>query len=284
MITTAWILPGGANTGAVQVGQAAALLDAGRGPDLLVGTSVGSLNAALLAAEPTPRGVDVLRRRWLEVRRRDVFPLRPLDLALGLAGRRDHLVSSRPLGAWLHAVLPFDRLEQAAVPLTVTATDLESGKAVHLERGPAVPALLASCALPGTFPPVRHAGRVLVDGAVAADVPVDRAVAGGADRVFVLSTVAPDQAGAPRKPMEVVMRAVAIALGTASGALLSAWADRVEIYVVPAPSLERRSPFDLSQSATLMDRARMLTASWLPVARPLGTAVPSPGAAGPFPR
>src|SRR5450631_3357172 len=152
-MTTAFVLPGGSSLGAVQVGMAEALLETGIRPDLIIGSSAGSLNGAWLARHPGPEGAARLRDLWLTVRRRDVFPLSP-GMLLGLAGRRDHLVSSKALERWLITNALFSRIEQATIPLHIMATDLMSGAAVRLSSGDVVAALLASSAIPGVFPPV----------------------------------------------------------------------------------------------------------------------------------
>ena len=73
------------------------------------------------------------------------------------------------------------RLEEGLLPLSVVATDLETGEEVLLESGPAVPALLASSAMPGIFPPVLIGHRWLVDGSIASDAPIGPAVRAGAE-------------------------------------------------------------------------------------------------------
>jgi NTE family protein len=271
-MTTAWLLPGGASLGSVQAGQAEALLQAGHVPDLVIGTSAGSLNAAWLAADPTPQGVAELRQRWLGVRRRDIFPISARRMALGLSGRRDHTVTNRSLGRWLEAQLPYRRLEEARIPLTVTATDLRTGEAVFLSRGDLISALLASCAMPGVYPPVTVGGRLLVDGGLVADAPVRLAVEGGAQRVFVLPTTPEAALGTPRGVGDVVLQSVGMMLAQSRRAELRAWMDHCEIYVVPAPAVSGVSPFSFKHGQALMDGARDLTAAWLPGARPLAPA------------
>ena len=122
---------------------AKALMEAGHHPDRLYGTSARVLNAAWLAAEPTHEGLEALAHLWTVVRRRDVFPLSAPAVIAGLAGWTDHLVSSRALAKWLRSTVLMRRLEDGVLPLTVVATDLETGEEVLLESGPAVPALLA---------------------------------------------------------------------------------------------------------------------------------------------
>lgn len=255
--------------GAVQVGQAEALLGAGHVPDLVIGTSAGSLNAAWLAADPTPAGVESLRRLWLDVRRRQIFPIRPLTLGAGLMGRRDHIVPAGPLTFWLTEHLPYRRLEEARISVTVTATDLDTGEPVYLSSGSAIPALVASCAVPGIFPPVIVDGRTLVDGGLAADAPIEVAMAGGADRVFVLPTLGPTPPGRPRRASDVLLRSLNLLLGNARKGEITPWADRVDIFMVPAPWLPGLSPFSFSHGLPLMTEARNAVEAWLPTARPL---------------
>jgi NTE family protein len=267
-MTTAWVLPGGATMGAIQAGQAEALMRAGAVPDLVIGASAGALNAAWIAADPTVHGVGVLQDLWVTMRRRDVLPVSAVTLGRAVTGRSDHTVSSRRLERWLERHLPYRRIEEGRLPLVVTATDLSTGTAVLLSRGALIPALLASCALPGVFPPVADGERLLVDGGLVADAPIVEAVARGADRIFVLPTLAAGPAGRPRGAVELVLRSVGLLLGATRAAAMDTWADRCEIYVVPVPGRPGTSPLSLKHSAELIDAARAVTAAWLPSARP----------------
>jgi NTE family protein len=258
--------------GAIQVGQAKALLAAGFAPDLVIGTSAGSLNAAWLAADPTERGADLLGRLWLDVRRRDIFPLRPLTIALGTLGRRDHLVPSAGLSRWLETHLPYRRLEEARIPLTVTVTDFDTGEPLYLSSGPAIPALVASCAIPGLYPPVQLDGRTLVDGGLSIEAPVEVAAAGGADRVFVLQTFAAPSARRPKSAGDVFLRSINLLLGNVRTSAVTPWAGSLDLYMVPAPDSTGMSLFSFRQGAALMAAARSLTEVWLPSATPLSIA------------
>ncbi|MFF4796571.1 patatin-like phospholipase family protein [Streptomyces sp. NPDC001276] len=75
LMTTAFVLSGGGSLGAAQVGMLRAMTAHGIRPDLVVGTSVGSLNAAYFAARPDAQGVEELARVWLQVGEHDVYPL-----------------------------------------------------------------------------------------------------------------------------------------------------------------------------------------------------------------
>jgi NTE family protein len=251
---------------------AEALLEAGIQPDLIIGTSAGAVNGVWLAGNPGPEGATRLRQLWLTVRRRDVFPLSPFRLALGLVGLRNHLVSNEALERWLVVHAPFSRIEKATVPLHIMATDLMSGMAVRLSEGDVIDALLASAAIPGIFPPVQVDGRLLVDGGVAADTPIGEAVASGADTVYVLPTVGPaGLATQPRGPVSAVLQATSHMLGHAAEREVDIYADRCALFVVPAPVVGNVSPFRFNRTGQLIDAARAATRTWLPTAAPVRT-------------
>jgi len=267
-VTTAWVLRGGASFGAAQVGMARALIEAGHHPDMLYGTSAGALNASLLAADPTLEGLEELARLWTTVRRRDVFPVRPWHALCGLAGWRDFTVSADGLASWLRATSPLRRLEDGVLPLAVVAADLENGQEVLLESGPAVQALLASSAMPGIFPPVRIGHRWLVDGSVASDSPIGAAVKAGASRVWLLPSAPTVPMPRPRGALDVVLRSTSIVLARQSEVAVATWANRCELFVLPAPLVPGVSPFSFTKSRELMTSAYGLTRQWLEEAHP----------------
>src|SRR5438445_9478971 len=96
-MTTAFVLSGGGSLGAVQAGMALALIERGVVPDLLVGTSVGALNAAFLARGPSLGTAQRLVDVWTRLHRRDVFPVPRSGAVRALAGRHDHLLDPAPL-------------------------------------------------------------------------------------------------------------------------------------------------------------------------------------------
>lgn len=184
-MTTAFVLSGGANLGAAQVGMLAAVAESDVRPDLVVGTSVGALNGAWVAAGAP---LDELADVWRSLRRSSAFPASPLRGLLGLSGRTDHLVSNRSLRRILHDNLRFDRLEDAPTPLHVVVTDVLSGAGVLLSSGPAESTILASAAIPGVLPPVLLDGRAHMDGGVVDNSPISHAVELGADTIWVFAT------------------------------------------------------------------------------------------------
>jgi NTE family protein len=275
-MTTAWVMRGGSSFSAAQVGMARALLEAGHHPDLLLGSSAGALNAAWLAADPTLEGLVPLGALWAAARRRDIFPLRPWVALPGVVGLRDHTVNPKGLARWLRAHSLLRRLEDGALPLTVVATDLETGEEVLLEDGPALPALLATSAMPGIFPPVRLGGRWLIDGSIAMDTAIGPAVTAGADRVWVLDSIPAVAMARPRAALDVVLRASSILLARSHAARLEAWGQRCELYVVPAPLVPGVSPFDFRRSREIIDAAYQHARAWLATAKPVPAATTLP--------
>jgi NTE family protein len=262
----AFVLPGGAAWGAVQVGMLAALTDAGIVPDLLVGTSVGALNAAMFAAAPDAAGVADLAATWSSARRHEIFPLNPVRVARALARRQGHLLDNTSLRWWIERHLAFDRLEDAPVPLHVVATDVARTVPVVLSSGDAARALLASCAIPGIFPPVTVDGRRLADGGTTANEPVPQALALGAATVFQLSTFGPRQGPvAPRRARvaEALDRRFGRPPVPARLDVRRGPGPHQAVHVLPAPPTADVNPFSFRQTARLIDRAAELTAAWL---------------------
>jgi NTE family protein len=240
-----------------------ALTAAGIRPDLVVGSSAGALNAAGFAADPTPDGIERLARAWSATRRSDVFPLRPVALAQGVLGLRDHLVPPRYFERWLSAHIGIDALEDAVVPVHVVTTDRETGAPVVLSSGPTIPALLASTAIPGVFPSVVVEGRALIDGGLAADTPVRQAVSRGATRIFVLPSHA---VGAEPHRDRGALSLLAYGYTQVFGHWTTdqvAAVDGVDVAILPVPRLGRTHPLDFSYTAALIESADLMARQWL---------------------
>lgn len=249
----AFVLSGGASLGAVQVGMLRALFEQGVRPDLVVGTSVGAVNAAWAASRPGVDGVLELAEIWLQLRRADVFPLSPLIGAAGLLGRANHLISNAGLRAVLERHIPIRRLEDAALPVHVVTTDLKSGRAAILDSGPTVPALLASCAIPGVFPPVTIGRRAYVDGGVANHTPVTVALELGATDVYVLPVGYPWLNRQPTNILGMALHALARMVEQKLEADVAAHRHRANIHVMPVLDLADVSPADFSHTQELID-------------------------------
>ncbi len=162
------MLSGGGSLGAAQVGALRSLLEAAVVPDVVVGCSVGSLNAAFIAAEPSLARVADLEDVWLGLQRSDVFPDGRLAVGRRLVGRDSHLYSPAGLRALVARCVPLDDLADTAIPVHVVTTDLRRGEPAWWTAGDPTDVLTASACLPAVFPPVKLAGSVHVDGGSAA--------------------------------------------------------------------------------------------------------------------
>ena len=235
---TAFVLAGGAATGAIQAGMLLALYEHGIVPDLLVGTSVGALNAAFLASRPPePATARELAALWLGLRRSDIFPLRLRLLLGGLGGRRDHLVSSEGLRRLITDHVQFQRLEHARIALHLITCDLASGQEVRLSAGPAADALLAASAIPGLLPPVSWRGRLLADGAIANNTPISHALQLGAQRIYVLPTSdpgGPELGRQSRSAVGAVVKALTLLTNARLHHDLIRYSGDAELVVLPA--------------------------------------------------
>lgn len=207
------VLSGGGSLGAAQVGALQAMLEAGIVPDVVVGCSVGALNGAFVAVDPSHERLAELEQVWRRLSRRSVFPNGRLRVATRLAGRRDHLYTPDGLRGVIQSCVPLRDLADTAIPVHVVTTDLRAGQPVWWTDGDPVEVLAASAALPGLFPPVPLGDSLHVDGGVSCPVPTQRALDLGATRVWVLD-VAREYHGwtdARMTAMDVLVESFAIA-------------------------------------------------------------------------
>ena len=259
----AFVFPGGASLGAVQVGMLKALQEAGVRPNFCVGSSVGALNAAWVAADPT-RAVADLEEIWLGIRRADMFPVSPMQMGLAVLGRRQYLVPSEGLRQLVSRALPLRRLDAVGVPLAVVTTDVNTGQPVVHTSGAAIPALMASCAIPGIFPPVKIGGRYLMDGAISDNAAIDVAVRAGADRVYVLpSGYACALERPPATALGMTLHALSFVVHQRLIADVGHFADRVDLRVAPPLCPLAVSPADFRHTPELIARAYQQTCAWL---------------------
>jgi NTE family protein len=206
---TALVLCGGGSHGALEVGFARAVYEAGYRPDMILGTSIGALNGAFLAA-----GTEfaTLERLWRGFRLRKA--VRPNWRWLLHPRARPGFLDLSPMRAILRRELPVTRFEDLPVPLTVVTTDLASGRAHYWQdEGDMVEPIIASMSLPGVFPPVVLGGGRHIDGGIADNAPLGRARKMGASRAFMIEcSCANPCAKPPSGWFGVVGRAFEIAL------------------------------------------------------------------------
>ena len=182
----AFVLGGGGHAGAAEVGMLHALLDREVRPDLVVGASVGALHGAMVAAEPTTASVQKLEGAWKELAGLGVLGRSWFTDAVRLARSRTHVRSNAPMRRLAERLLPVRTFEELAVPFQCVAASIERFSEHWFSEGPLVDAILASAAVPGILPPVEIGGEHFIDGGIVNSIPIDRAVALGADQIYVL--------------------------------------------------------------------------------------------------
>jgi NTE family protein len=261
---TAIVLGGGGNLGATQVGMLRALLERGVQPDVLVGCSVGALNAAGLAADPTPSGVERLEEIWRNLDGEAIVASGRLSALWLLTRKYRSLQPNDGLRRLIEQWLPFRRFEEARIPFHVVATSLRTGGECWFNRGPVVEPILASAALPAVFPPVEINGEMLIDGAVVNNVPISKAVELGAKRIYVLHVGNFERPRrAPKRPLDALLQSFSIARNFRFHHETAAHGGTAELIVVPGVDPGTVKYNDFGRSRELIERAYRSTAAWL---------------------
>ncbi|MGY1633736.1 patatin-like phospholipase family protein [Geodermatophilus sp. SYSU D01186] len=232
---TAFVLGGGGVLGAAEVGMLQALFEHGVRPDLVVGTSVGAINGAMVAADPTPGAVDRLRGVWEELAERRILAGSVLARVGTLVRTRTHLHPREPLRDLLLDSLPVRTFGELRVPFQCVAASIERAAEHWFTEGALVDAVLASCAVPGLLPAVEIDGEHYLDGGLVHSIPVGRAVALGADTIYVLHVGRIERPlRPPTRPWEVALVAFEIARRHRFAADLAALPPGVTVHVLPS--------------------------------------------------
>lgn len=257
---TAFVLSGGASLGAIQVGMLHALYERRITPDLLVGTSVGALNASFIASRPqAPATAAELAAVWGSVERGDAFPLSLGTMVSGMLGRREHLVSTRGLRKIIRRHVQFDDLADASIPLHLVAFDVAAGDEVVLSEGAALEAIVASCSIPGIFPRVPIGDKLLIDAGVVNNTPIRHAVELEAERIYVLPTLEPSRTEPPvhRTALDAAIYGLGVLLGSHLEAEIARYRDEVELIVLPAANSQGIQLTDFDHAGELTAEAHV---------------------------
>lgn len=203
-------------------------------PELIVGTSIGALNGAVLASGPIVQSVDRLSQMWDQMRASSVFGDSIFKRIRNMLNHWTHFHSNDPLRRLVEQWVPFSRLEDAHTEVQTCAARIETSSEYWFTEGPVVDAVLASCALPGVLPPVRVDGYHYIDGGVVNSIPVSRALELGAEEIYVLHVGhIDDPLAAPRHPWDVAMVSFEIARRHRFNRELETARDGVNVHVLP---------------------------------------------------
>jgi NTE family protein len=249
----AFVLSGGGNLGALQIGMLRALAERAVVPDVVLGCSVGAINGAALAEDPTLGGVGRLERLWRELDGRELMPSGLLPGMVALARRGEAIHDNDGLRRVLEAELWARTFEDLTVPFQCVATDVLGVNEVWFSEGPLIEPILASTAIPAVYPAVEIDGVRYLDGAIVDDVPVGRAVDLGARTIFVL------QVGAfarprpePRRPLDVAVQAFWVGRQHRFKREMAAMPAGVEVHLLPTGQTPTMRYNDFTRSAELI--------------------------------
>ena len=189
---TAFVLSGGGSRGALEVGALLALLEQGIHPDILVGTSVGAINAAALGNNPTLEGARWLEKIWCEVTKEKVMPQNYLSMVWRLVTGETGLMNNDRLRELIESNMPddvrrFNDFKDAEV--YITAVDLRLGRLHVFGIDPTesiLDAIMASTALPPFLSPWQYRNEKYVDGGVVNDLPLKVAVERNATDIYAI--------------------------------------------------------------------------------------------------
>jgi NTE family protein len=259
-----FVLGGGGSLGAVQVGMLQALMEQCVIPDLVIGTSVGSLNGAVIASDPTS-AANRLSHAWAGVTRNLIFPGGLLAQARTLQRSKNHLFPNTGLAELVVELLGTTTVfDDLVLPFFAVTTDVATATPYILDAGSLLPALLASAAIPGIFPPVIHHGRRLCDGGVVANVPLRQALAAGAQSLVVLDCTFPGHLlPQPDSLAETLLYTAMVTMRSQAVLEAPLVGTCIPVVYLPGPAACRCSPFNFKFTEVLIEGAYEASRSFL---------------------
>lgn len=187
-------LGGGAARGFAHIGVLQVLEEQGIKPDLIVGTSAGSVVATLYAAGKSPSELGNMAMTMDESSITDwVFPGRSV-------------LKGEALAKFIRTNTGGRQIEQMRIPLGIVATDLNSGQPILFRRGDPGVAVRASSSVPAVFEPVKIGGREYVDGGLVSPIPVRYARSMGADIVIAVDISAIPEGQPTKGPIDILLQ------------------------------------------------------------------------------
>ncbi len=245
-----FVFGGGGARGAAQAGQMKALAAHDVVPDSVIGTSVGSISAAVTAEDPK-EAAKTLVEVWGIMKKGNAFPGSLLSQAAKLTRTGTHLYSQDALRETLRTYLDAVRIEDLAIPYAAVTTDYEAAQPKVLTSGSLENAIAASAAIPGVFPMVEIEGRALCDGGVVANVPVVEAQLLKPKSLVVLDCIGPVNT-ARADIVDIVAGAAGIMMHKQRVADIASVAADLPIVYMPPPK-SAGSPLDFSHTQELIE-------------------------------
>lgn len=241
-------LGGGASRGFAHIGVLQVLEEAGIRPDLVVGTSAGSLVAALYASGKSTKELQQIALSMDE--------LSIADWSLPFVGKG--MLRGEALGRYVSTQVRGRNIEEMVIPLGVVATNFQTGEGVLFRRGDTGIAVRASSAIPGVFSPVRIGTVEYVDGGLVSPVPVLQAKEMGAQIVLAIDISSSPEQGKTGGALEMILQTTSIMGRAINGHVLKS-AD-----VVVRPALAGHKSTDFTNRQQLMEAGRQAMLAALP--------------------
>jgi NTE family protein len=203
-------------------------------PDIVLGTSIGAINGAMFAADPSVEGVERLGRLWDDSNLAGVSAGALLRGVTTLARTGTHLQSLEEVRRRLADAFPVERVEELELPFQCVAASIERAAEHWFADGVLIDVVLASCAVPGILPPVRIGDEHFIDGGIVNSIPVARAVALGAKTIYVLQVGRLERPlQPPRWPWEVGLVAFEVARRHRFASDLASLPEGVRLHILP---------------------------------------------------
>ncbi len=270
---TAFILAGGGNRGAVQVGMLSALAERDIQADFILGTSVGALNGVSFAIDPSLASLARLTELWISTSRDALFPPARFGTTWRYAQKRPYVYPNTAIEKFIRENVSIVDLSETALPMEMVATNAATGEPLRISTGDPVKALLATSALPGALPQIEMDGNYYIDGGISDDIPLLRAASLGATTVYVLLCGAMDRLGHNRsRPIEAILESFALAKLARLRADIAALEGRVKVVVLESRAAQSVAWLDFSRSEYLVEEGFRETAKVL-AAMPASTPV-----------
>jgi NTE family protein len=224
-------------------------------PDILIGTSIGAINAAMVAVDPNPSVIDDLVQLWASPEMGEVYG-DSVPRQMRRFATRNHLHSPAPLQRMLERHLGKNlTFADLKVPLHLIAASIERSAEHWFTTGPVLPAVIAAAAIPGLLPPIAIDGEHFIDGSIVRPSPVGRAIDLGATDVYVLQVGSMDKPlRPPQRPWEAATVALELARRARFGWELEAAPPGVRVHLLPGGDEGDESPWAYRNTAAVRHR------------------------------
>lgn len=206
----AFVFTGGGSKGAVQVGMAKALIEFGIKPDIVAGSSIGAMNASVLAFHPNMKGIEILIQTWDEVSNDKVYDISTKKIVMGMLSR-EYLFENNIVERYIEK-LPSELFEETKIKLFINTTKLDGGTSVIHSSGNLKNVLLATTAIPGIFPPIEIGDELHIDGGISMMAPFYFKEMDRIDKIYLLDASGNSLDSEKRNAIDVIKKSISFGM------------------------------------------------------------------------